>query len=58
MVAYLSATCVFVIDSAFPQCMTVAAEINGKTPDEIRRRFNLKNDLTPAEEEDVKRSNV
>jgi len=36
-------------------CKTVADEIKGKTPEEIRTRFNIKNDFTPEEEEEVKR---
>jgi S-phase kinase-associated protein 1 len=32
--------------------------MNGKTPDEIRSRFNIKNDLTPEEEDAVIRDNV
>jgi len=27
--------------------------IKGKTPEEIRKTFNIKNDFTPAEEEQV-----
>ena len=38
-------------------CKTVADEIKGKTPEEIRVRFNIKNDFTP-EEEEVKRENA
>ena len=34
-------------------CKTVANLIKGKTPDEIRKTFNIKNDFTPAEEEQV-----
>ena len=30
-------------------CKTVADEIKGKTPEEIRVRFNIKNDFTPEE---------
>merc|ERR1719442_183403 len=30
-------------------CKTVADEIKGKTPEEIRIRFNIKNDFTPVE---------
>jgi len=41
-----------------PQCKTVASEINGKTPEEIRTRFNIKNDFTPEEEEEIIRANV
>ena len=29
----------------------------GKTPEEIRRIFNIKNDFTPEEEEEVRREN-
>ena len=36
----------------------VADEIKGKTPEEIRIRFNIKNDFTPEEEEEVKRENA
>merc|ERR1711985_9838 len=39
-------------------CKTVADEIRGKTPEEIRIRFNIKNDFTPEEEEEVKRENA
>ena len=38
--------------------MTVANMIKGKTPEEIRVRFNIKNDFTPEEEEEVKRENA
>lgn len=34
-------------------CKTVANMIKGKTPDDIRKTFNIKNDFTPAEEEQV-----
>ena len=39
-------------------CKAVADEIKGKTPEEIRVRFNIKNDFTPEEEEEVKRENA
>lgn len=39
-------------------CKTVADEIKGKTPEQIRVRFNIKNDFTPEEEEEVKRENA
>lgn len=32
----------------------VANMIKGKTPEEIRKTFNIKNDFTPAEEEQVR----
>jgi S-phase kinase-associated protein 1 len=38
-------------------CQTVADMIKNKTPEEIRRTFNIKNDFTPEEEEEVKREN-
>lgn len=38
-------------------CKTVANMIKGKTPEEIRKTFNIKNDFTPAEEEQVRREN-
>ncbi|CAK8540037.1 unnamed protein product [Lathyrus sativus] len=38
-------------------CQTVADMIKGKTPEEIRRTFNIKNDFTPEEEEEVRREN-
>jgi len=38
-------------------CKTVANMIKGKTPDEIRATFNIKNDFTPAEIEDVRAEN-
>ena len=39
-------------------CKAVADEIKGKSPEEIRLRFNIKNDFTPEEEEEVKRENA
>ncbi|TXG64748.1 hypothetical protein EZV62_011742 [Acer yangbiense] len=38
-------------------CQTVADMIKGKTPEEIRSMFNIKNDFTPEEEEEVRREN-
>jgi len=38
-------------------CQTVAQMIKGKTPEEIRKHFNIKNDFTPEEEEEVRREN-
>ncbi|KAH0456650.1 hypothetical protein IEQ34_014557 [Dendrobium chrysotoxum] len=38
-------------------CQTVADMIKGKTPEEIRKNFNIKNDFTPEEEEEIRREN-
>jgi S-phase kinase-associated protein 1 len=38
-------------------CQTVADIIKGKTPEEIRAYFHIKNDFTPEEEEEVRREN-
>ncbi|XP_012088482.1 SKP1-like protein 1B [Jatropha curcas] len=38
-------------------CQTVADMIKGKTPDEIREIFNIKDDFTPEEEEELRREN-
>ncbi|XVE82450.1 hypothetical protein DITRI_Ditri16bG0005600 [Diplodiscus trichospermus] len=38
-------------------CQTVADMIKGMTPEEIRRTFNMRDDFTPEEEEDVRREN-
>merc|ERR1719473_1457198 len=41
------------------KCKTVADYIKQcKTPQEIRRRFNIKNDFTPEEEEEVRKENA
>uniref|UniRef100_G1Q9K4 S-phase kinase-associated protein 1 n=1 Tax=Myotis lucifugus TaxID=59463 RepID=G1Q9K4_MYOLU len=37
-------------------CKTVANMIKGKTPEEIRKTFNIKNDFTKEQEAQVKRS--
>ncbi|KAL8092926.1 SKP1-like protein 1B [Apium graveolens] len=39
-------------------CQTVADMIKGKSPEEIRKTFNIKNDFTPEEEEEVRRENA
>ena len=36
-------------------CKTVAGMIKGKTPEQIRQTFNIKNDFTPEEEEAVRK---
>ncbi|KAL5717908.1 suppressor of kinetochore protein mutant [Ranunculus cassubicifolius] len=38
-------------------CQTVADMIKGKTPEEIRKTFNIVNDFTPEEEEALRREN-
>lgn len=38
-------------------CKQVANMIKGKTPEEIRVTFNIKNDFTPEEEEKVRKEN-
>ena len=35
-------------------CRAIADIIKGKSPEEIRKTFNIQNDFTPAEEEQVK----
>ena len=39
-------------------CKTVANMIKGKTPEEIRRTFNIKNDFTAEEEEQIRKENA
>jgi S-phase kinase-associated protein 1 len=39
-------------------CRTVASMIKGKTPEEIRKTFSIRNDFTPEEEEEVRRENA
>ena len=38
-------------------CASVAAMIKGKTPEEIRKTFNIVNDFTPEEEAQVREEN-
>jgi S-phase kinase-associated protein 1 len=38
-------------------CKTVANMIKGKSPEEIRKTFNITNDFTPEEEEHIRREN-
>jgi S-phase kinase-associated protein 1 len=38
-------------------CKAVADMIKGKTPEEIRATFNIKNNFTPEEEEQVRKEN-
>eukprot|EP00483_Globobulimina_turgida_P005265 UN05275 len=39
-------------------CAKVASMIKGKSPEEIRQRFNIENDFTPEEEEAVRAENA
>ncbi|GMR52402.1 hypothetical protein PMAYCL1PPCAC_22597 [Pristionchus mayeri] len=39
-------------------CKTIANMIKGKTPEEIRTTFNIKNDFTPEEEEQIRKENA
>ncbi|KAG7290691.1 E3 ubiquitin ligase complex SCF subunit scon-3 [Staphylotrichum longicolle] len=38
-------------------CKTVANMIKGKSPEDIRKTFNITNDFTPEEEEQIRREN-
>ncbi|CAB4299582.1 unnamed protein product [Prunus armeniaca] len=38
-------------------CQTVADMIKGNTPEEIREIFNIKNDFTPEEEQEIRNEN-
>ncbi|KAK8693313.1 hypothetical protein V6N13_070902 [Hibiscus sabdariffa] len=39
-------------------CQRVADIIKGKSPEEIRLTFNIKNDFTPEEEEEIRKKNA
>ncbi|XP_058182049.1 SKP1-like protein 1 [Rhododendron vialii] len=39
-------------------CQKVADMIKGKTPEQIRKTFNIDNDFTPEEEEEVRKANA
>jgi len=38
-------------------CQSVADMIKGKTPEQIRETFNIKNDFSPEEEEEIRKQN-
>lgn len=38
-------------------CKTVALQIKGKAPEEIRKTFNIQNDFTPEEDAEVRNEN-
>jgi len=38
-------------------CKTVANMIKGKTPEEVRKQFDIKNDFSPEEEEQIRKEN-
>jgi len=38
-------------------CAKIASMIKGKTPEQIRKLFNIENDFTPEEEEKIKEEN-
>ena len=38
-------------------CKAVANMIKGKSPEEIRKTFNIQNDFTPEEEDQIRREN-
>ena len=38
-------------------CQVVASMLPGKTPDQLRKLFNIKNDFTAEEEEQMRREN-
>ncbi|OIT20109.1 PREDICTED: SKP1-like protein 1A [Nicotiana attenuata] len=39
-------------------CQETADRIKGKTPEQIRKAFNIKNDFTPEEEEQIRKENA
>jgi len=41
----------------FVGCKTVANMIKGKSVEEIRKTFNIVNDFTPEEEEQIRKEN-
>lgn len=39
-------------------CQEVADRIKGKTPNDILKKFNIKNDFTPEKEENIPKENT
>lgn len=39
-------------------CLLIASMIKGKSPEDIRKFFNIKNDFTPEEEEQIRKDNA
>ncbi|XP_049383484.1 SKP1-like protein 1B [Solanum stenotomum] len=39
-------------------CQEVADRIKGKTPQKVRKEFDIKNDFTPEEEEEIRKENA
>lgn len=39
-------------------CAVIAEEIQGKTPEQIRKHFNIKETFTPEEEDEIRRENT
>ncbi|KAL3840957.1 hypothetical protein ACJIZ3_025548 [Penstemon smallii] len=39
-------------------CQTVANTMKGKSPEEIRKMYNIKNDFTPEEEAEIRKENA
>lgn len=38
-------------------CQTLANMMIGKSPEEIRQMYNIENDFTPEEEEEIRKEN-
>ncbi|KAL0538592.1 hypothetical protein IC582_022740 [Cucumis melo] len=47
-----------VTDLFHATCQCVADKISGKSPEEIRKIFNITNDFTPEEEAEIRRQNA
>ena len=55
--AILAANCLNVVGMLDLCCKAVAEMIRGKSPGEIRQHFNIVNNFTPQEEEQIRREN-